>query len=461
MTDDPFIPKVPEVPKGLRDLLHYPEQATAAERDTRRTVEMDISDIQTSLSEEYQSMVRMALDNSVDGVVVISPPTDDDPARIRFVNSTFSLITGMSEGDVLGKPLRIFRVEESDQAVRDALLHPLCQRKSFEGEATAIRKNGTRYTLHLAMVPIRGDDDRVQLWVAYLRDVSEQKARIASLEHQALHDVLTNLPNRALLMKKLEEAIDAAKEKEGTELVGLLMMDLDRFKEVNDTFGHHYGDKLLQQVAERLREELRSGQTVARMGGDEFSLVLPSISDTGETLRTARRIINALQYPFEIENQRFEIGTSIGITVFPEHGEDAATLLRRADASMYRAKREGIGFSVFTPELENVDPQALSLGVELRQAIDADMLELYYQPKVHLRTGTVVGVEALARWHNWDGMVLPDLFIPLAERTGLIGNFTEWAIDAALGQCREWKDRGYMIPVAINISGKSFHEHVL
>lgn len=459
MTDDPFIPKVPEVPKGLRDLLHYPGQDSPAEPDMRRTVEMDISAIQASISQEYQEMVQMALDNSADGVVVIDPPEEEEPPRVRFVNATFCRITGMEEDDVLGKELEIFRVEQSDQAVRDALLHPLCQRKSFEGEATAIRKNGTRYTLRLIMVPIHRNDEHVELWVAYLRDVSEQKAQMASLEHQALHDVLTNLPNRALLLKRLEEAIEEAKDE--NELVGLLVMDLDRFKEVNDTFGHHYGDRLLQQVAERLRDELRSRQTVARMGGDEFALVLPAISDTGETVRTARRIINALQYPFEIEEQRFEVGTSIGITIFPEHGEDSATLLRRADASMYKAKREGIGFSVFTADLENVDPQALSLGVELRQAIDAGMLELYFQPKVHLRTGSVTGVEALARWHNWDGMVLPDLFIPLAERTGLIGNLTEWAIDTALEQCREWQDRGYVIPVAINISGKSFHEHVL
>ncbi len=459
MTDDPFIPKVPEIPKDLRDLLHYPQSPTAQSWVDRGTVEIDASQIEDAIASEYQAMVQMALDNSVDGVVIIAPPDETEPPRIRFVNSTFCRITGKREDRVLGRELEIFGIAESDQAVRDALLHPLCQRRSFEGEASALRQNGTRYTLRLIMVPIHGKGEQVDLWVAYLRDVTEQKAQIASLEHQALHDVLTGLPNRALLLKKLEEAIERAKTE--NELVGLLVMDLDRFKEVNDTFGHHYGDKLLQQVAERLLDEIRSGQTVARMGGDEFSLVLPAISDTGETVRTARRMINALQYPFEIEDQRFEVGTSIGIALYPEHGEDATTLLRRADASMYKAKREGIGFSVFTADLENVDPQALSLGVELRQAIESGMMELYYQPKIHLRSGTVMGVEALARWNNWDGMVLPDLFIPLAERTGLIGNLTEWAIDSALAQCRDWKERDYLIPVAINISGKSFHEHVL
>ena len=458
MSDDTFIPKVPEVPMDLRDLLHYPESTSSTWED-RGTVELDISRIEGSISRQHQSMIQMALDNSVDGVVIITPPDVSHPPLVQFVNSTFCRITGFEESAVLGRELEIFRVPESDEAVRDALLHPLCQRKSFEGEATALRKDGTRFTLGLTMVPIHGDGEQVELWVAYLRDVSDQKAQIATLEHQALHDVLTGLPNRALLLKRLEEGIEKARVEQ--ELVGLLVMDLDRFKEVNDTFGHHYGDKLLQQVAERLRDELRANQTVARMGGDEFSLVLPSIDDTGETVRTARRLINALQYPFEIEDQRFEVGTSIGIAIFPEHGADATTLLRRADASMYKAKREGIGFSVFTSDLENVDPQALSLGVELRQAIDNGMMELYYQPKVHLRTGAVIGVEALARWNNWDGMVLPDLFIPLAERTGLIGNLTEWAIDAALQQCREWQDRDYLIPVAINISGKSFHEHVL
>ncbi|HUO84235.1 MAG TPA: EAL domain-containing protein, partial [Thermoanaerobaculia bacterium] len=414
----------------------------------------------SSLSTMQQAFVRMAIDHSADGVLIITPPEDGKSPRVLFANRAFCRLSGMSEEEIIGHDVQIFRVEESDRAVHDAMLHPLCQRQPFEGEAIAVRKDQSEYTLNLLLVPIHDEMGEVRLWLAYLRDVSDQKAKLATLEHQALHDALTGLPNRALLLDRLEQSILQARHR-GTA-AGLMITDLDRFKEINDTFGHHFGDALLQQVGDRLRDVVPDSNTVARMGGDEFAVVLPAISDAGETMRVARRILNALEHPFTVEAQQFDVGISIGIAMFPDHGNDAATLLRRADTAMYSAKREGIGYAVYTQDLDTEDPGLLSLRVELRLAIERNELRTYYQPKVHLSTGLVTRVEALARWqHPEKGLIFPDRFIPLAERTGLIEPLTDWVLDDVLRQCREWQDRGLPLHVAINLSSKSLQEHVL
>lgn len=448
---------VPDLPVSIREVLNVSEPT---HWDAGKTVAIDLSQLQTD-EIGRDALVQMAIEHAADGIAIITPPDPVRGPRAKYVNQSFTRITGMASDDALGGPLTIFGVGQSDEALLDAMMHPLCQRRSFEAEAEAVRANGTSYLLRLLLVPIHHDEDEssVRLWVAYLRDVSEERAQVQTLEHQATHDDLTGLPNRSLLFNRLGGAIERAREL--GEKTGLLIMDLDRFKEVNDTFGHHYGDVLLNEVARRLRDEVDDTQTIARMGGDEFALVVPIMSDPGEAIRIARKMTNALEYPFEVEQYRFEVGASVGIAVYPDHGEDASTLLRRADAAMYKAKREGIGFSLFTADLEKEDPASMSLAVELREAIRNRSLEMFYQPKVHLRTGVVVGVEALARWRRRDGYILPDVFIRLAEKTGMIGSLTEWAIDCVLDQCATWKKLGKPLSVAVNVSGRSFHEHIL
>ncbi|HVT45705.1 MAG TPA: EAL domain-containing protein [Thermoanaerobaculia bacterium] len=405
-------------------------------------------------------LVPLVVEHSPEGIILIEPSHDDRGPRILYANQSFCRMTGAERSEVTGQQLEIFQDEESDRAVRDALLHPLCQRKPVEGEAVAFRRNGSRYSVELLLVPIHDAHGEVAFWIAYLRDISERKAQLAALQQQALHDVLTQLPNRTLLLDRMEQAVLVGRRTNAP--LALMIMDLDGFKEVNDSLGHHFGDLLLQQVARRLRSETSESDTVARLGGDEFAFVLPAVGDARVATRVARRILKALEKPFILEEQKCEVGASIGIAIFPEHGTDAATLMRHADTAMYFAKRKGRGCSVYTSELDPHSPVSLTLGVELREAIEQNQLVLYYQPKIHLQTGVVTRAEALVRWnHPQRGLLPPDQFIPLAERTGLIKPLTDWVLDNALRQCRIWQDAGLPLHVAVNVSSKTLQEHSL
>lgn len=412
-------------------------------------------------TKDQLQLASLAIENSPEGIVIMDPAPDETTApRIIFVNEAFCRMTGSTRDEAIGQELRIFRAEEADSAVRDALLHPLCQRGPFEGEGMAFRKNGTEYPLELLLVPIHDGSGVVTRWVAYLKDISDRKAELATLERQALHDVLTQLPNRTLLLDRVVQAILVARRTSST--VALMIMDLDGFKDINDTLGHHYGDVLLQHVARRLRGEIRESDTFARLGGDEFAFVLPTANDGSAAMRVAKKILLALQQPFELEDQRCEVGASIGISLFPDHGNDADTLMRRADAAMYHAKRTSLGASLYSSDLERNNSSALALGAELRAAIENNELRLYYQPKLHLRTGVMTRVEALVRWvHPQKGLLLPDEFIPLAEKSGLIKPLTDWVLNDALRQCSEWRERRMPIHVAVNLSTKTLQDHLL
>ena len=277
-----------------------------------------------------------------------------------------------------------------------------------------------------------------------------------ALEHQALHDLLTSLPNRRLLHDRVTQAIDAARVQASS--VALLVIDLDRFKELNDTFGHQYGDVLLQQIGPRLSDLLEPGDTVARLGGDEFAVLLAN-ADSARAEQIARRLLRALDRAFCIGDSSVDVGGSIGIALAPEHGADADTLLRRADVAMYVAKRAGCGFATYSPTQDQHSPDRLALVGDLRRAIETDELALVYQPKVDLDSGRCVGVEALLRWqHPQRGSVPPDQFIPLAEQTGLIKAVGRWVLNAALRQAREWLSEGRDVPIAVNLSMRDLHD---
>ncbi|GIF02809.1 hypothetical protein Asi03nite_03470 [Actinoplanes siamensis] len=266
--------------------------------------------------------------------------------------------------------------------------------------------------------------------------------------HQASHDALTGLPNRVAL----HEAISAEIAGPGGG-VGLVLIDLDRFKEVNDALGHHYGDRLLVQAAQRMRDTLRVGETVARLGGDEFAVLLPGVSGPEDVAAVAARLQDALQTPFELDGLSLTVAGSLGAALYPQHGATADELLQRADIAMYTAKTRRTGFAVFDHGQDSADPRKLSLAGELRRAVGQDQLVLHYQPKVDARTGTVLGAEALVRWqHPEHGLVPPGEFIPLAEHTGLITPLTRFVLDAALGRCRSWLNAGHQLTVAVNVS---------
>ena len=309
--------------------------------------------------------------------------------------------------------------------------------------------------------------DRTQKAVQQLRvlnrDLSEEIARREqserSLQHQALHDVLTGLPNRTLLADRVQQAL-AASRRDGQPL-GLLLMDLDRFKEVNDTFGHHHGDLVLQEIGRRLQASLRESDTIARLGGDEFAVLLPQ-TDAAGAVKAAGGLLEILAQPLLLEGRAFEVGASVGIALYPDHGDDAATLLRRADVAMYASKRAGTHHTVYEPEHDQNSPDRLALVGELRRAIEEDELVLHYQPKMDLRTGRVMGAEALVRWHHPErGLVPPSEFISIAEETGLIRPMSLWVLDAALRQCHSWEQDGHALSVAVNLSMRNLHDEDL
>ncbi len=272
--------------------------------------------------------------------------------------------------------------------------------------------------------------------------------------HDALHDALTGLPNRTLLADRFAHALRAAERT--TAATALLLIDLDRFKEVNDTLGHHVGDQLLAQIGPRLASALRGADTVARLGGDEFAVLLPDVDGLAGALDVASRLREALTQAFNVEGVELDIDASIGVVVSGVHGRDAQTLLQRADIAMYIAKQQKCGVVVYDPENDDHSPERLSLLGQLRRGIERGELFLHYQPKVDLRTGAVVGVEALVRWQHPDrGMVPPNDFIPLAEHTGLIGALTMAVLNMALAQAKVWAEGGHPIPVAVNISARN------
>ncbi len=283
------------------------------------------------------------------------------------------------------------------------------------------------------------------------RELTQQRERAT---HSSLHDALTGLPNRTLLADRFEQALRAGKR--GATSTGLLLIDLDRFKEVNDTLGHHSGDQLLVQIGRRLGDALREVDTIARLGGDEFAVLLPGVDGPTGALFVARRLRAALTEAFSLEGIDVAIDASIGVVVSGVHGDDPVTLLQRADVAMYAAKMQGQGVLVYDPGADVHSPERLALLGQLRLGIDRDELFLHYQPKVNLATDLVTGVEALVRWkHPQRGLISPDDFIPLAEHTTLIGPLTKYVIGAALAQSRAWLDAGHRLPVAVNISARN------
>ncbi len=293
------------------------------------------------------------------------------------------------------------------------------------------------------------EDGRI---VTTVVDVSEQREAERALREQALRDALTQLPNRALFLDRLEHGI--ARAKRDKTVLSLLVMDLDAFKEVNDTFGHHAGDALLCQVAERLARTVRKSDSIARLGGDEFAFVLPNTNDAGAAV-VERSLLAALEAPFGVEGQSLSVGASVGLALFPRHGEDASGLMRRAEIAMYTAKRAGGGSATYTfeDELDERAPQQRAVVPELRRALERDELALLYQPIVELDTRTSERVEALVRWrHPTRGLLLPADFVAAAERSGLVRQLFETTLRIALRECAAWRAGGTELRVNVNIS---------
>jgi diguanylate cyclase len=294
------------------------------------------------------------------------------------------------------------------------------------------------------------------LVMVHTQDITARMGAEADLRYQTLHDSLTDLPNRLLLRDRLKQALRRARRQRLP--FSLLLLDLDRFKDVNDTLGHQAGDALLRLMGARLASGMRDVDTLARLGGDEFGILLPGVDEDG-AVAVARRLLGMLEEPFELNGSGLDVGGSLGVAVFPQHGEDAEVLLQRADVAMYVAKRSGRGHAVYEPKQDHHTPERLAFHTELRLGIERGELVLHFQPKFACHDGQLVGVEALVRWaHPRRGLVMPDEFIPLAEQTGLITPLSRWVLEAVVRQARLWQDAGRTMPIAVNLSMRDLHD---
>ncbi len=334
---------------------------------------------------------------------------------------------------------------------------------SLEGILHAQRTNVTLWILDVMPFVFAVWGQYVSSLIAYeagamlVDQTSELRAQTAALEAQATrnatHDQLTGLPNRFLFKDRLAQALLAAARQQ--RRVAVLVMDIDRFKEINEAMGPYNGDRLLKQVATRLQSALQEPESVARLGGDEYAVLVPGLSDVKAVGAVVKKIEKAMDTPFMLEQLKLDVRGSIGIAIYPEHGTDPDTLLQRADVAMYAAKRNHAGFLVYSPRYDEYSPQRLTLMGELRHAIDNGGLVLHFQPKVDLKSGRVEEVEVLVRWnHPKHGLMYPDEFIPLAERTGLIKALTLWVLNRALDQSSAWKKGGVDLGVAVNLSAQ-------
>lgn len=303
---------------------------------------------------------------------------------------------------------------------------------------------------------ISGNAEVVELGTGFNDMTTRLQALCHDLEKQAHTDVLTRLPNRALFQEQLTQTIVTAHH--GHKPFALCIMDLDHFKEINDTLGHHIGDLLLAQVAERLRTRLRASDLLARLGGDEFALLLPDLDERHAGM-AARLLLQALHDSFTVNEQSLSIGASIGIVLYPDHGVDTDMLIQRADVAMYAAKRVNTGYAFYDSKLDRHSPSRFTLMGELRQAIEKREFLFYYQPKIHLDTGHVTGVEMLVRWqHPRDGLVLPEVFIPLMEQTGMLRALTPWIVSEAMLRARAFQDLDYPVTVSLNLSVRDLQD---
>jgi diguanylate cyclase (GGDEF)-like protein len=307
--------------------------------------------------------------------------------------------------------------------------------------------------------PLSDDTGRVVRIDGLMEDITETRVMTDRLQTLATTDSLTGLPNRTLFQDRLAQAIAAAARRPGRHVV-LMLMDLDHFKEINDTLGHPAGDQILIKVAQRLTGVLREGDTLTRLGGDEYAVLLPQVDEPRRTAeRVAVKILESLASPFHYGDSELFLGASIGIAVFPEHGEDLNTLMSHADVAMYSCKNRDARYTFYDRSLDTNVPQRLQLSAELRHALERHEFELYYQPLVDIKQRQLIGTEALLRWrHPTRGMVGPDEFIPLAERSGLIKPITDWVIETATAQCLAWRAQGRFLRMAVNVSGRVFQD---
>ncbi len=383
-------------------------------------------------------------------------------ATIQYLNPAATQLCEWSKEDAIGKPIQaVFPMlqEQTGTASVSAIVNCLKTAKRTKKQILLHTRHGQDQIIEEIATPLKNRSGRLTGAVTVMRDITQARKHSQQLAFQANHDQLTQLPNRALLMDRLKHAISRAVRAD--HIVAVLFMDLDRFKNVNDSLGHAAGDILLKRVAHRLTDGVRNEDTVARLGGDEFVILLEEISQDNTVAVTARKLIDLLATPFLIENHPISVTASIGITLFPKDGESAEILLKNADTAMYRSKELGRNDIQFYAEEMNIRAlDRLNLEQALRYAVSREEFKLNYQPQIDLLSGTIKTVEALVRWERPNhGEVFPDEFIPVAEETGSIVEIGSWVLTQACKQVRAWQQDGYVdLSVSVNLSVRQLRQ---
>jgi len=382
--------------------------------------------------------------------------------RIRKVNAAFTKITGWEEPEVLGRRESMLSAGRDAPGLRAEMQEALNAGGIWMGELWSRRRDGEVYPENRTVVAVRGDDKQLQHYVSTFSDISAEKFAAERIHRLAHYDATTELPNRVLLQDRLLHAINRV-ARTGSRLA-LLFLDLDGFKLINDTYGHSAGDEVLRLVGVRLTSRLRKADIVARIGGDEFAVVLGDVDQGNDVQTICDQLLQVITEPYELSGQASRVTTSIGIAMYPEDGSDVQTLLKHADAAMYRAKEGGKNrYAFYEPEMNQRAEERLLLTRQMRRALDREEFGLCYQPQYDLASGRLVGVEALVRWQDEDGnLVPPSRFIPVAEDTGLIVPLGNWVLNEACRQAQQWREQGLDFGrLSVNVSGRQFSEEGL
>lgn len=395
-----------------------------------------------------------AMLHSLNSVVIT-----DSEGLVEYVNPCFEAASGYTLAEIAGSKFNQIRHSSTPIELFKEMWDTIKKGQIWEGEIQNQKKNGEFFWNMLSIAPVKNGQNSITHFISTHHDITERKAMEKRLNFLAYHDELTGLPNRTLLIDRFNQTCSRAK-RSGHQLA-LLVLDLDRFKNINDTLGHSTGDKVLIEIAERLKEQARGGETITRYGGDEFVILLSDVQESKTIANASQRILDIISEPIELDGRTLHVTCSLGVAIWPDNGDDLPALLSHADAAMYKAKQHGRDrFQFFTEELNSQNQKRMEMENDLHAAIENREFELFYQPQIDTTNGTIFGAEALIRWnHPKQGIISPASFIPLAEETGMILAIGQWVLETACQQAIKWKEQGFdSLLLSINVSVRQLEE---